>query len=275
MGFKRLIWDFINLATLWLLTTFMLSWYRYDDSRAFLGGSTSKYTDPVMKKGDELLNSAVSPVMNSELWKNTWQLIHDSSTEGAIHNISQFPLFSGFDKAIEQKSDAMLGFDKKVSRKDKSITRIKKDPVLRQVQFLKCFGAVQSLKVFTEQVAPYDYQTINDLTNAVSANLNVVSKEIEASQQILKDGQTGTLMNPLQSGPYHAYFNRLEYGQAHGWQRPFGYPSSFEQTTEEGAVARLNFLQTTGLNKYFFEQKQPVDKKKKHHKKHKTHRRKH
>lgn len=275
MGFKRLIWDFINLATLWLLTTFMLSWYRYDDSRAFLGGSTSKYTDPVMKKGDELLNSAVSPVMNSELWKNTWQLIHDSSTEGAIHNISQFPLFSGFDKVIEQKSDAMLGFDKKVSRKDKSITRIKKDPVLRQVQFLKCFGAVQSLKAFTEQVAPYDYQTINDLTNAVSANLNVVSKEIEASQQILKDGQTGTLMNPLQSGPYHAYFNRLEYGQAHGWQRPFGYPSSFEQTTEEGAVARLNFLQTTGLNKYFFEQKQPVDKKKKHHKKHKTHRRKH
>jgi hypothetical protein len=35
------------------------------------------------------------------------------------------------DKAIEQKSDAMLGYNKKVSRKDKSVKRIKQDPVLR------------------------------------------------------------------------------------------------------------------------------------------------
>lgn len=270
MGLKRCIWDFINLATLWLTTTYMMSWYRYDDSRGFLGGVTSEVTDPMMKWSDKQLGNVIRPVMESDLWKDTWNAIHESSTEGAIHNLAQFPMFSGVDKAVEQKSDAMLGYDKKVSRKDLSVTRVEFDPVLRQINFLKCFGAVQSLKVFTEQLAPYDYQTINDLTNSASATLNVVSKELEATQQMIKDGQSGTLSNPLQTGPYHAYFNRLEYGQAHGWQRPFGYPASYEQTTEEGLVARMNFLQGAGLNKYFFDKKKPVEKPKKS-QKHKKH----
>lgn len=62
----------------------------------------------------------------------------------------------------------------------------------------------------------------------------------------------------------------MEYGQAHGWQRPFGYPASYEQTTEEGLVARMNFLQGAGLNKYFFDKKKPVEKPKKS-QKHKKH----
>lgn len=262
-GFKRLSWDFINLATLWLTTQYMMSWYRYDDGRGFLGGAANEIVNPMMKASDEALTSVISPVMNSDLWKETWNMVHGSATEGAIHDVSKLPLFYGFDKAIEQKADAMLGYDKKVSRKDKSVTRVKKDPVARQISFLKCFAAVQSLKGFTEQVAPYDPQTINDLADAFSANLNVISKELEASQQMVKDGQSGTLYNPLQSGPYHGYFDRLEYGAAHSWLRPFGYPSSYEQTTEEGTVARMNFLQGTGINKYVFEQKKPVEKPKK------------
>ena len=261
-GLKRLVADFVNLSILWLSTTYMLSWYRYDDGRAFLGGAFNEQTTAVMHKTDKIMENAIRPIMESEPWKNTWQSIHDSSTEGIISDIASIPLFAGMDKAIEQKSDAMLGYNKKVSRKDKSVKRIKQDPVLRQISWLKCFGAVQSLKAFTEQITPYDPQTINDLTNAVSANMNVISKELEASQQMMVEYKQNTLDDPMQGGPYQSYFNRYEYGAAHSWQRPFGFPATFEQTTEIGDINRLNFLLGTGLNKYAFDKKKPEEKKK-------------
>jgi hypothetical protein len=185
-------------------------------------------------------------------------MVRSSATEGIIHDISDTApiLFSGIDKAIEAKADAMLGFDKKVSRKTGNVTRVKRDPVQRQIQFFKSAAALQSLKTFTEQIAPYDPQTINDLAGVVSANFNVISKQLEAEQQMLKDGQVGKLDDFMQSGPYHAYFDRFEYGNAHGLQRPFGYPSSYEQTTESGVVARINFLSGAGLNKYLIPQKE-------------------
>ena len=257
-GLKRSIADFVNISMIWLTTTYMLSWYRYDDGHAFLNGAFNEQTTQLMHKSDKILTDAVRPVMESETWKNSWEAIHESSTEGIINDISNIPLFTGFDKAVEQKADAMLGFDKKVSRKDKSVKRVKVDPVARQVQFLKAFGAVQALKVFTEQITPYDPQTINDLTNAASATLNVMSKELEASQQMVVDYRKGTLEDPMQGGPYMGYFNRFEYGSAHSWLRPFGYPASFEQTTEIGDVNRINFLQGTGLNKYLIPSKESV-----------------
>lgn len=264
-GLKRSCMDVVLLGALWLQTTYFLSWYRYDDSRAFLGGYAREYVDPVMKKSDELIGEAMSPIMQSDLWKSTWEIVRNSATEGIVHDISDTApiLFSGIDKAIEAKADAMLGFDKKVSRKTGNVTRVKRDPVQRQIQFLKSAAALQSLKTFTEQIAPYDPQTINDLAGVVSANFNVISKQLEAEQQILKDGQVGKLDDFMQSGPYHAYFDRFEYGNAHGLQRPFGYPSSYEQTTESGVVARINFLSGAGLNKYLIPQKEKTQKAKK------------
>lgn len=266
-GLKKCCADVILLGLLWLQTTYMLSWYRYGDSRAFLGGKVSEYVDPIMKKSDELAYEVISPIMQSDLWKRTWEAVHKSSTDGIIHNISDTApfsiLFSGVDKAIESKADAMLGFDKKVSRKTKEVTRVQSDAVLRQWQYLKCAMALQSLKTFTEQLSPYDPQTINDLTNSASATLNVMSKQLEAQQQMIKDGQLGKLDDAMQSGPYHAYFDRFEYLAAHSWQRPFGFPSTYEQSTEAGAVARINFLGGTGLNKYFIPQKETVEKPKK------------
>jgi hypothetical protein len=58
--------------------------------------------------------------------------------------------------------------------------------------------------------------------------MNVISKELEASQQMMVEYKQNTLDDPMQGGPYQSYFNRYEYGAAHSWQRPFGFPATFE-----------------------------------------------
>lgn len=82
------------------------------------------------------MRGAIRPVMESDVWNDSWEAIHESSTEGLI---SKIPVFN---RMIEKKSDAMLGFNKKVSRKTNEITRYKEDNVERQINFIKAFGAV-------------------------------------------------------------------------------------------------------------------------------------
>lgn len=253
-GLKRISYDLLRLLEWWLITTFCLSWYRYDDGRAFLGGKFNDTTTSIMHTMDEGMRSVISPIMNSETWIDVWEAIHESSTEGVI---SKIPYVHAY---VENKADAMLGYDKKVSRKTKEVTRRKVDAVQRQINFNKAFVAAQSLKNFTEGIAPYDYQTINDLTNAVSATINVVTKSVEGGQKMLAESQQGILQDPMQGGPYMGYFDREEYGAAHSWQRPFGYPATFEQTTEAGLVSRINYLSNTGINRFVIPKKQTVDK---------------
>ena len=256
-GLKRVGSDLFNIGILWLLTTYGLSFYRYGDARGFMNGIGSsvlnKPVTKVMNATEEQLNNVLSPVMHSDSWKHAWQAIHDSATDGFISDIP----ISGLDKFVELKADAMLGYDKKVSRKTKEITRIESDPVARQIQFIKAFGALISLKGFTEQVSPYDPQAINDLADAISGTVNVMIKMAEAEQQGIKDQMNGISENPMQSGPYHAYFDRSEYVSAHSWQRPFGFPSAYEQSTTSGVSDRINLLSNTGVNKYVFQDKEP------------------
>lgn len=265
-GLKRVAYDLLRAITWWLIATFMLSWMRYDDGRGFLRGSFNKQTTEIMHKMDEGLRWALTPIMESESWKNFWENAHESSTEGFISHIPYV------DKVVELKSDAMLGYTKTVSRKTGKTKRIKKDAVQRQIDFAKAFCAAQSLKVYTEGVTPYDPNTINDLTNAVSANLNVMSKEAEAGVNMVAQAQEGTLDAYMQGGPYAAYFNREEYGAAHSWQKPFGYPSAFEQSTEIGLINRTNYLGNIGFNSITIPKKEPAKtttKKKSKHKKNK------
>lgn len=258
-GLKRIAYDLVRLSEWWLLTTFMLSWYRYDDGRAFLGGSFNDATTQVMHAGDDAMNSVITPVMNSNIWKDFWNDVRASSINGTISYIPYVHTY------VENKADAMLGYEKKVSRKTKNVSRVKVNAVKKQTDFLKAYGAVQSLKTFTEGIAPYDYQTINDLTNAVSATINVMTKSVEGGQKMLAEQQQGILQDPMQGGPYAGYFTREEYGAAHSWQRPFGYPATFEQTTEIGLVNRMNYLSNTGINRFIIPKKevQHKDKKKK------------
>ncbi len=62
-------------------------------------------------------------------------------------------------------------------------------------------------------------------------------------------------------GQYSENFKREEYGHAHSWMRPFGYPSWFEQSDEIGLVNRMNFLSNTGLNKITITKKECFSKK--------------
>jgi hypothetical protein len=256
-GLKRIIFDLIRLSELYLISTFCLSWYRYDDGRAFLGGTFNDQTTAIMHKGDDVMRSIITPVMKSDIWADFWGAVHESSTTGVLSNIP----FVG--EVAENKSDAMLGYTKKVSRKTKEVSRKEIDAIQKQIDFNKAFAATQALKGFTEGIAPYDYQTINDLTNAVSATINVMTKSVESSQQMLSDAQQGKLYDPLQGGPYMAYFDRKEYGLAHSpLFRPFGYPAAFEQSTEIGLVNRMNYLSNTGLNKFLIPKKESVQKEK-------------
>lgn len=254
-GLKRIVYDLVRLMQWWLITTFCLSWYRYDDGRAFLGGKFNEQTTSVMHKMDSGIKSAIDPVMTSDTWIKFWEGVHDSSTDGVISHI---PFF---DKVAENKSDAMLGYTKKVSRTTKAVTRKKMDAVQKQLDFIKIAAAAQSLKNFTEGIAPYDYQTINDLTNSVSATINVMTKSVEAGQNMIVESQQGKLEDPMQGGPYTGYFTRSEYGAAHSWYRPFGYPASYEQSTEIGLVNRVNYLGNTGLNRFVIPKKESVQKK--------------
>lgn len=262
-GLKRIAYDMLRLIQWWLITTFCLSWYRYDDGRQFLGGKFNETTTNVMHTMDKGLDFMIRPVMESDIWTDIWESIHDSSTDGIVSHI---PVLNS---AIENKSDAMLGYTKKVSRKTKKVSKKKIDAVQKQIDFAKCFAAAQSLKNFTEGIAPYDYQTINDLTNSVSATINVITKAVEGGQKMVAETQQGIIEDPMQGGPYVAYFSREEYGWAHSGLRPFGYPATFEQTTEAGLVSRINYLGNTGINRFVIPKKQSSQqskpKKKKNH----------
>jgi hypothetical protein len=88
-----------------------------------------------MHKMDSGIKSAIDPVMTSDTWIKFWEGVHDSSTDGVISHI---PFF---DKVAENKSDAMLGYTKKVSRTTKAVTRKKMDAVQKQLDFIKIAAA--------------------------------------------------------------------------------------------------------------------------------------
>jgi len=88
-----------------------------------------------------------------------------------------------------------------------------------------------------------------------------MTKSVEAGQNMIVESQQGKLEDPMQGGPYTGYFTRSEYGAAHSWYRPFGYPASYEQSTEIGLVNRVNYLGNTGLNRFVIPKKESVQKK--------------
>lgn len=261
IGFRRISTSLTTLFMLWVIASYNLCAYRDNNMEQFLPGKApivGKYVksgaETLLKKENELLEQGAKTLTENETWQNGWEDVHEEFTEGFM---SKIPLVNHYGERI---SDDMLGYTKSVSQNTGEATRKKVDAVQSRVQGFKSVLALQSVRLFTEQMAPYDIQTVNDLFSSVSAPININFKETDATIQLGQGLLDGTIQNNVQRGSWAGYFQRWEYIGSN-LMAPFGLPQAYKSYTEPGRRGSLEFRLKLGLNSIFFP-KPPKDNKK-------------
>lgn len=262
-GFVRISVSLFTIFQLWLNASFLLSAYRENDMSNFIPGKAPIIGDYIKSAAEkdlqvynQTLEEGIKELTQNDVWTSAWEYIHDSSTEGVLSHV---PLVNHY---AESYSDNMLGYKKRLKTSTGEVTRKKIDQVENLVNLTKSAMALQGVRWYTEQLAPYDIQTVNDLFSSVSAPININFKEQDAIIQFGQGLVEGTNQNLVQRGSWAVYFPRWEYITSNALA-PIGVPQGWKSLNENSQQSALQFRLSLGTNKIVFPSPQKDSTKKK------------
>lgn len=261
IGLRKGLGDISNIVISMIIATILYGW-KMDDpdlvlpakiTDATIGSiiGNDRITRNALSKmyefGDNTLSSLYSTMFNNEPVQGAAQSLYELFQN---HNIIPFD-DDVFERMIETKLEMILGKKAAVRSKTGEVY-YKQIAVQKQLLDLtKSWGALQSLRVWSEIVQPYDPTAVNDYLSTPSATNNVLIKEADASVHLANDAIEGKTDKLTQRGSYTS-FTKKQYYEAKSIYRYSGIPTVHEETTPEGLDARFGYTRGLGFGPIIF-----------------------